>query len=541
MATNIVTNRLQSETVDLVTTVHPDYRRLINSWRFYRDSYIGGQDYQDGLYLTRYQFESEEEYRMRILQTPLDNHCKSVIHVYNSFIFQSPIKREFGTVGADPGLDMFLEDADLEGRSIDAVMREVNIQSSVYGHVWLVVDKPTTQMGTRAEELEQGIRPYISMVTPENVLDWQYRREPSGLYVLNYLKVLENDDYSQRRPQNSVFTREYYPDRIELRSYDSENNETGKLLETIPNNIGVIPAVCVYASRSGARGIGVSDIADVALMQRAIYDELSEIEQLIRINNHPSLVSTIDVQAAAGAGARIIMPENQDSGLKPYLLQPSSSNLDGIMNSIQKKVEAIDKMANMGTARGNTARTLSAVAMDTEFRQLNVRLAEKADNLEYAEEQMWRYWCLFQGRAWDGEVSYPDTFNMRDKVQDLAIARSSMEMDPENPYIRRAARSTIAEIISDDMHLQKLIENWQPGLEAPSPPDIAGRTYPDGEAIPEGLPEAYQSSAGGAEFCGNCEYYNRYGKCTKFNLAPVRADWVCAKWEPIEIYSDPTK
>lgn len=483
MATNIVSNRLNSETVDLVTTVHPDYRRMINSWRFYRDSYIGGQDYQEGLYLTRYQFESEEEYRMRILQTPLDNHCKSVIHVYNSFIFQNPIKRYYGSIENDPGLEPFLEDADLEGRSLDAFMRDVNVQSSIYGNCWIIVDKPNTQANTRAEELQQGIRPYVSIVTPENVLDWQYERQSNGLYTLSYLKILENDDYSQRRPQNTVFTREYFPDRVELRMYDRDH-ETGRTLETIANPIGRIPAVCVYASRSGARGIGVSDIADVALMQRAIYDELSEIEQLIRISNHPSLVSTIDVQAAAGAGARIIMPDNQDSGLKPYLLQPSSQNLAGIMESIQKKVEAIDKMANMGTARGNTARTLSGVAMDTEFRQLNVRLAEKADNLEYAEEQMWRLWCLYQATAWDGEVNYPNSFNIRDRQIDLDLAKKSVELDPNNPYIMRAVRTTISETITDDQELQQEIEEFSTDLATEALSEIAEEGLVDGCPLP---------------------------------------------------------
>jgi hypothetical protein len=40
------------------------------------------------------------------------------------------------------------------------------------------------------------------------------------------------------------------------------------------------------------RGLGVSDLTDIADLQKAIYNELSEIEQIIRISNHPSLVKT---------------------------------------------------------------------------------------------------------------------------------------------------------------------------------------------------------------------------------------------------------
>ena len=542
MAT-IVKSTTNTTTIDMVTSVHPEYRRMISLWRFLRDSYVGGLDYQEGQYLTRYQFESEEEYRNRILQTPIDNHCKSVVHTFNSFIFQQPIKREFGTIGANPGLEPFLEDADLEGRSLDAVMREVNIQSSIYGSCWLVIDKPATNVATRAEELQQEIRPYVSAFTPENVLDWQFTRKPNGYYELSYLKVLEADDFRYRSEESTVVTREYFTDRIEVRVY-SGTTKSGETVETYPNPLGRVPAVCVYASRSGVRGVGVSDIQDVATQQRAIYDELSEIDQLIRLSNHPSLVSTIDVQASAGAGARIIMPDNMDSNLRPYLLQPSAQNLEGIMNSIQKKIEAIDRMANMGSSRGNRAITLSAVAMDTEFRQLNVRLSEKADNLEYAEENMWRIWCEWQGLVWDGEVNYPNTFNMRDKVQDLNLAKLSRELDPDNPYVMRAIRETIADVICEDGHLQELIEYWQPPLEAPAVNRIEGRTYPDGEEIPVELPGAYQLATG-AEQCGNCEYYkmNRAaegaGYCTRFNGSAVREIYWCAKWNAKEKSSGP--
>lgn len=455
-----VTNNANTSSIDVITSVHPEYRRLISTWRFLRDSYAGGVDYQEGQYLTRYIFESQADYLLRIEQTPIDNHCKSVIHTFNSFIFQTPVVREFGSIDNDAGLAPFLEDADLDGRSLDAVMRDVNIQSSIYGHCWLIVDKPAVQVGTRAEELSQGIRPYVSLFTPENVLDWQYTRQRNGYYELTHLKVIESDDLRYRTHASEIYTREYFPDRIEVRHYTAEDRQ-GKTLETYDNPLGRVPAVVCYASRSGVRGIGVSDIADVATVQRSIYDELSEIEQLIRLSNHPSLVSTQDVQASAGAGARIIVPDNMDANLRPYLLQPSAQNLQGIMDSIQRKVESIDRMSSMGNSRGTTVRTMSGVAMDTEFRSLNVKLSEKADNLEYAEEQMWRLWALWQNRVWDGSVKYPDTFNTRDRQQDLALAERALRMDPNNPGVWAAVRDVISDVVACEGEQELEIKAYQ--------------------------------------------------------------------------------
>ena len=48
----------------------------------------------------------------------------------------------------------------------------------------------------------------------------------------------------------------------------------------------------------------------------------------------------------------------------------------------------------MGAVRGTQAMTQSGVAMQTEFQMLNAKLAEKADILELAEEQIFDLFCL---------------------------------------------------------------------------------------------------------------------------------------------------
>ena len=137
------------------------------------------------------------------------------------------------------------------------------------------------------------------------------------------------------------------------------NGSEAKEIESIDNPLGKIPAVNLPANRSIVRGMGISDISDIAYMQQSIYQELSEIEQLIRISNHPTLVKTYDTDASAGAGA-INISEDSDAGLKPYQLQPSGANLDAIRASITDKIEAINRMAHMGAVRGTEAITQSA-------------------------------------------------------------------------------------------------------------------------------------------------------------------------------------
>jgi len=422
---------------------HPEWKEYIKEWEFLMDSYVGGYEYKEGEYLTSYIFESREEYEERLENTALDNHVKAVVAIYNSFLFRNPPKREFGTLENDPGLDAFLMDADMDGRSFDAVMRDVSTYATIYGNTWVIIDKPATVATTRAEELNQGIRPYISIYTPENVLDWKYTRSINGAYRLTYLKIYEGNDSGR-----DVF-RIYTPESITTMSIGSSDEE-GTIEMEIPNALGMIPAVCVYSQRSSHRGVGISDVADVARMQRAIYNELSELEQIERISNHPSLVSTPGVTAHAGAGALIRVPEDTPEGLKPYLLQPSGASIDGLLNSINQKIEAIDRMSHMGGIRSIESRRLSGVALATEFQLLNARLAEKADNLEHAEEQIWRIFALWQGTVWNGMVDYPDSFNIQDKYNDMNMLKLAKDAGIKNPILNSEIEDKMLRLIVDE-------------------------------------------------------------------------------------------
>jgi hypothetical protein len=133
-------------------------------------------------------------------------------------------------------------------------------------------------------------------------------------------------------------------------------------------------------------------------------------------------------QLGSGAGALIITQEGADPAAKPYYLEHSASGVDNIRNAIKDLEQSIDKMANTGGVRATATSSQSGVALETEFQLLNARLAEKADSLENAEEQLWRLFGDYQGRIFDGYVKYPDSFNMRDvqrEYNELVTAKNA--------------------------------------------------------------------------------------------------------------------
>ena len=446
-----------------ILATHTAYKEHAPKWEFFLRSYLGGSDYRDGDYLLKYILEDKHEYQKRIDITPLDNHCKNVINIYSSFIWRLPPTRNFGNLVEDQALQSFIKDADMDGRSLNSFMSEAQMWSGVYGHVWLMIDKPPVIANTRADELAQEVRPYLTMATPENVLDWSYERSANGRYELSMLKVREWVE------GDNSFYRLWERDTI--RGYEIVGDEA-TLVDTIINPLGVIPAVCLYGNRSPIRGIGVSDITDVAYMQRAIYNELSEIEQLIRISNHPSLVKSVGTDAGAGAGSVIDVEEGDE--FKPYLLQPSGGNLDAIRASITDKIESINRMTHMGAVRATDAQTKSGVALQTEFQLLNAKLSEKADLLELAEEQLWNLFAMWQGINSEIEVDYPDTFDLRDYGTELEFLQRAKASGVNSTTFKKGVDKAIAELVLGDEDLAKATSEIEAGrtLGEFSEPDL---------------------------------------------------------------------
>jgi len=417
-------------------------------------------------------YESESEYVQRLVSTPLDNHVKSIVHTHNSFLFRHKPYRDFGGIKNNPELEPFLKDADLEGRTWDAFMRDVNIHSTVAGHCVVLLDRPASQAGTKAEELAQGIRTYATLFTAPNILDWAFERLPSGHYELSYLKLLEVEQRAYGQVSD-YYVRTYTKEDITLERYrPTKQNKGQEVLNIVPNELGKIPAVFVYDSRSPVKGIGVSFIGDIADTQNFIVNQLTEVEQLIRLQNHPSLVKTQDTDAAAGAGAIITMPNELDGALRPFLLQPSSQSIDGILSSIQKNIESIDRMAHMGALRAIETRQMSGAAMVAEFTLLDAKLSEKAKNLELAEEQIWRLWAEWQGLSFDGDIIYPDTFHIRDKAMDMTLLEQAARTNPADPKVKQAIDTKILELIMDDDEIKDLegeeVELTHPTVDADS-------------------------------------------------------------------------
>ena len=438
-----ITEQLLQEVSALISG-NPTYDTYQKRWKYLLESYMGGDEYRKAQYLTRYQLENNSEYQARLNNTPLENHCQSIVSVYKSFLFRTEPERKFNGIEGMPELEDFLKDADMDGRSLNAFMKDVATYSSVFGHTFILVTKPNVGAVTRAEEQQMGARPYVSLLTPLVVLDWRFTRSPNGRYDLSYFRYLEDVNASIRT------VKEWTKELIKTSTVDVDNNViTAETTE--PNGLGEIPVVIAYNQRSPLRGMGISDLSDIADLQRFIYNNTSEAAESMRLDTHPSLVATNETRVGTGAGSLILMPDNRDPGLKPHVLENSGASIDAIYKSIQHTTSVIDKIANTGAVRTTESRNSSGIAMTVEMELLSAKLSEKADNLELAEEQMWKLWCKYMGVAYTVEIDYPGSFNVRDSQSEIAQLKTAADTNPQDPRVKQAIDAKILDWLDMDV------------------------------------------------------------------------------------------
>lgn len=446
-------------TLEKLEQTHPSYAEVAKQANYHYKSYVGGELYKSGSYLTQYIGENTgpgDQYAKRLNSTPLDNHVQTTVDIYRSFLFRTLPSRDLGLLINNPLVNAWLYDTDQDGQSLDSFLKTANDLSMVHGSTWILVDKPAYRVETEAEAIQLGIRAYAAMYTPQNVLDWYYERSISGKMELEYIKVREseNDQY--------VTLTCWHKDHVEKYKISKDDHgEYDKIVEhtEYANPLGYIPFVFHAPLRSPTKGVGFSLVADVANQQRFIYNCASEIEQHLRISSHPTLVKPTSTDAVAGAGSILNLDESIDPGLKPYLLSPSLSTTDSILKAIDNSVASIKRMTHTSAIQSTTGSPMSGVALQTERQLLNAKLSDMADTLKETEYQMWIMWLDWQALSMpeDFTIEYPDTFDMRDEHLELDFLMKARSAGVSNEMFQNEISKQVVALTVDDDELQSKI------------------------------------------------------------------------------------
>jgi hypothetical protein len=155
----------------------------------------------------------------------------------------------------------------------------------------------------------------------------------------------------------------------------------------------------------------------------------------------------------AGAGSVINLDNSMDPNLRPYLLEPTGTNIESIVSMINIHVESFLRSTHLGAvmaARGLSVK--SGVALATEFQQLNTRLGDKAAKMEQTEWAIWRLFFAWNNTIPDSDfnIEYHKSFDLRDEHADLKLYGEALEMGVASPSFIRQVHKQIAKLVITD-------------------------------------------------------------------------------------------
>ncbi len=467
--------------LDQLQQTHSGYREHAEQSNFHYRSYIGGELYKKGEYLTRYIGEENgpgDQYTKRLHSTPLDNQVATTIDIYRSMLFKNVPQRTLGLLNNNPLVDDWMKDTDQEGQSMNSFMKTANDLAMVMGNVWILVDKPSYAVETAAQEQEMGIRAYTVMYSPTNVLDYVYERNVAGKKVLEYIKVVESNNNFQTKITC------WYADTV--CKYTIGKDDLGNLTEITEfneyvNPLGYVPFVCHAPLKSPEMGMGYSLVADVANAQKYVYNLYSELEQTIRISSHPTLVKTPSADATAGAGGIVTIQEDMDPNLKPYVLQSSPATVTGILSTIQEVSESVKRMTHTSSFQA-TKEAKSGVALKVEQNLLSARLSDISDTIRETEIKLWNMWADWQALALpeDFEILYSDMFDVTDETVELDFLLKARASGVQSAAFQHEIDKKIVQlVVEDDQFANQIFEETE-DTEPFEPHDMVS---PSGELV----------------------------------------------------------
>jgi hypothetical protein len=428
---------------------HPEYDLLSTEWNFYKSTYDGGRQwFKKNIF--QYVKEGNAEYEERMARAYRFNHTREVVDLVNKYIFKAEVARNDD---AEDFVKNFWNNATLQKRDIMHFMQITSALSSIFGRVWIVVDSThTSKPITKAEEKSVNHRTYCYTISPTDVLDVSF--EDDG--ELNWIKIRESvrDDSNpfsytgEIKDKVRIWTRTHWY----LFTTEGAGSSVKYSLEAQgEHGLGIVPVTYLDHSETENPYSSTALIADIAYLDRAVANYLSNLDAIIQDQTFSQLVIPADALAFSEDeesniadkliefGTKRIFLYSGDAQSKPDFIAPDPKQAGVILAMVNKIISEIYHsvgMAGERTKQDNAAGidNSSGVAKAYDFERMNAMLASKASSLEFCENRIIRL-----VKAWNGKlknfddveeyVTYSRDFDVRNLSNEFDIANNLAIID----------------------------------------------------------------------------------------------------------------
>lgn len=458
--------------IALATRRHPEYFRNIAHWEFCESTYNGGRDWF-GPNIHRGPKEGPTEFSNRVARAYRFNHTREIVDLIDKYIFKSSVARQKDA--ADPLLK-FWKRATLSGLDVDQFMRLASSNTSKLGLIWLFVDSTKTDAATSvAEEAASGSQIYAYAVKPQNILDVSFDDEGKVNWVLVRETVRDDNDplvsSGQVLERFRLWMRDtWYLWTVEIEKGNSVNTaDNVKVVKTEgENKLGEVPGFPVAHTITEERYAAPSLINDIAYLDKAVANYLSNIDAIIQDQTFSQLImpaqnllpgeDAYNKLLEMGTKSLLIYDGGEAGSNGPEYISPDPKQAGMILTIIAKIVTEIYHTVGVGGERTSADNAVgtdnsSGVAKAYDFERLNSLLVSKSKSLQNAENKLARLVMLYSGAklAEDKQhpVKYADTFDVRSLYDEFTIAEKLVLIEAPDTVRREQMGQVVDKLFPD--------------------------------------------------------------------------------------------
>lgn len=417
---------------------NPLYESYAPEFKKFREAYSGGKDFKNTSHVRRFYSDRPEDYENILGITPTTNICKNLIENRVNTVFAvEPVRHLFFNQGSAtldidtaPGLRSFVTDCTFTGQSFTDFMEEVATQASVYGHSWILIDKPN-ELEINVDNPNEN-RPYLQLITPQQVIDWSYTYI-GGQQVLSYIKIVVSEDKDGTTYLIGKIGYGSVPTTMEMYSVkkdemlDDDNVVQEVYSVELPQGMG-IPCVKCYAKKDPTTmTFGISDIRDAVYYQRFLVNLDREAYESI-IYKKSILKLPSEVETPEGGGLGIVRGDVEELDAVEFAV-PDTADIDSVRGYIDNVMERCGAMCGLQTQTGKQAR--SGESFYQERQDMYRQATQKSRNLEITENAIFDLYAKWQLLSFTGMIEYDTNYSERDTEMKLVNLEKAREINKE--------------------------------------------------------------------------------------------------------------
>lgn len=366
-----------------------------------RDAYLSSGGFENGSYIEPFPRETlERVQKRRKLALQINLVRRITLSLVGHLFRKSPIRNV-----ESKAYQRFMEDTDTKRTDIDAFMKKVFRLGLLYGTVFILIDKSQVEVRTQKEKELLRAFPYAVIRLP-----WHLEN-----YKTDHLGKLTEITFKEETEEGKQIYRTFTDSEWIISTDPFKEN----VILSGTHNLGEVPVVVYSPVPSDTEILSPPLMLEIAKIQKAIYNLLSELQSVLRDTSFPVFTFPVgspeDIEKlekeTLTLGTENAIAYTPQGSAKPEFIAPPPEPANQLLETIKFLIEKAYEHANLNFQGGVQK---SGIAKEYEYLEFSKMLSDFAQGLEECEYRIAHLVSRWEDEEFSGWIEYSKSFTPLD-------------------------------------------------------------------------------------------------------------------------------